>query len=174
MTCVICNHPPQLTITLDCNDIYCFLCLKEHIIKNTSTQNSSCKACQSSIDIDIEHLSKDFRNTLQNMCGNPVWLYRSNSQDGWWIYNIHTSETIENCHSNNLPTCSFFIGTKTYRVSFISNLQILVDPLNASEQPKQRNVKRVIFDQNSINELNIKGIAGLFFKTIEDEIGKFV
>ena len=180
MSCIKCNKPPQLPVTLDCNDVYCFLCLKEH----TSNSNTDCcnQQCNQQINIDITNISKDFRTTLLAMIGKSVWLYSSLSNDGWWMYNPDTSNVIENCFGNQLPTCSFLIGAKTYRIQFDNSgnhththTQTLISLATANNgNPKQRIVKRVTFTQSKIDQMNIKGIAGMYFKTIQDQIGKFV
>lgn len=172
MSCTKCNKAPQLPVTLDCGDVYCFLCLKEFI----SNGNTICfkTGCNHQTNLDINNVSKDFRATLLSFIGKNVWLYNSMSQDGWWMYNPDTSTTIENCYKNGLPTCSFLIGTKTYRIHFNNGMQTLVNLSIPSNNQKQRQVKRVVFTQSKIDQLNIKGIAGMYFKTIEDQIGKFV
>ena len=173
MNCTKCNKPVQLPVTLDCNDVYCYLCLKEWCANGG---NGTCfnQQCKQPITIDINNVSDDFRATLLGMVGKSVWLYNSVSNDGWWMYNPDTSNTIENCYNNHLPTCSFMIGTKTYRISFNDNVQALVNVNNSNAQQKQRSVKRVTFTQSKIDELNIKGISGMYFKTIVEQIGKFV
>lgn len=171
MSCAKCNSPPQLPVVLECGDIYCFLCLKQKIQK---TQETKCNNCQKLIDIEIDNISQDFRDTLANLVTKPVWMYSSKSQDGWWMYNIETLDAIERCYENDLPMCSFMIADKTYKIMFDTNIQSLVSLSDGSGQPKQRIVKRVLFSEQMIDQINIKGIAGLFFKTIEDEIGKFV
>jgi WWE domain len=172
MNCVKCNKPPQLPVTLTCNDVYCFLCLKEYMGNNNSTcYNQQCKQ---PITIDINHISEDFKTVLSGLNGKNVWMYNSVSNDGWWIYNPETSNNIEQCYSNGLPTVSFLIGTKTYRILFSSGVQTLISVNPTNGNGKQRTVKRVTFTQTHIDQLNIKGVAGIYFKTIEDQIGKFV
>jgi hypothetical protein len=150
------------------------LCLKEYTLNG----NSTCfnQQCRQQINIDIANVSEDFRAVLLGLVGKSVWLYSSVSADGWWMYNPDTSNTIENCYGNGLPTCSFMIGAKTYRIHFNDGVQTLVYPQGASQagNPKQRTIKRVTFTQSKVDQLNIKGIAGMYFKTIEDQIGKFV
>ncbi len=169
MSCSGCNKVARLPIVLDCNCTYCFLCLKDTI---QSGGGGKCNVCQTDITLDIDNVSEDFRDTLENLVNTPVWLYCSNSMDGWWMYDIDISKSIENCYTSNLPTCSFTVGAQTYRVMYSTMLQTLVSIGNQS--PKQRQIKRVVFTSNMIDQLNIKGISGIFFKTIEDQIGKFV
>lgn len=170
--CAKCNNPPQLPVTLGCGDMYCFLCLKEFM----SNGNTGCfkAGCQQQINIDIANVSEDFKLTLLSMIGKNVWLYSSMSKDGWWMYNPNMSKTIETCFGNGLPTCSFLIGTKTYRIQFSNNIQTSINVVAGANDQTQRQVKRVSFTQSKIDQLNIKGIAGMYFKTIEDQIGKFV
>jgi hypothetical protein len=170
--CKKCNNPPQLSVVLDCGCVFCFLCLKDYIsIQSTQSTQILC-ICGQPLSIDIDHVSEDFRTTLNGLQGKPVWLYSSLSGDGWWMYNIETSDQLERCYSGGLPTCSFQIGSKTYSANFQGAVQSLIssNPANA----KQREIHRVDFDNSIIEQINIKGIAGVYFKTIEDEIGKFV
>ena len=94
------------------------------------------------------------------------------SSDGWWMYNLSTSDQLERCFGMGLPTCLVQIGSHTYNVNYSSMLQTYV-PITPNDI-KQRSVKRVIFDSSVIDTMNIKGISGMYFKTIEAEIGKFV
>lgn len=164
--CAQCNNPPQLSVMSDCGTgcVYCFLCLKDYI----GSANGVCK-CGLPITIDIDHVSKDFKTQLETLNGKPVWLYSSASSDGWWMYNLSTSDQLEYCFNGGLPTCSFHIGKKTYNANFTSNTQTLV-----TGGSTQRPMKRAMFTADIIDQLNIKGIAGVYFKTIENQIGKFV
>lgn len=174
MTCVLCNKASQLPLTLKCNDVYCFLCLKDYCSKASPNPVCVKPGCGQPIDVDLDHVSKDFRTLLSSLQNKNVWLYSSASNDGWWMYNPDTVTTIENCYNSNLPTCSFLIGSKTYRISFRDSLQSLVTGNVNNATQKQRPVKRVTFTKDMVEQINIKGIAGMYFKTIEDEIGKFV
>lgn len=171
--CSVCNKPPQLSVISDCGTgcVYCFLCLKDYI-KNTI--GSPMCVCGQPMSIDVDNVSEDFRTTLRGLQGNPVWMYSSNSGDGWWMYNLKTSEQLERCFSGGLPTCSFQIGSKTYNANFSTGMQTLITAHPSGNDIKQRPMQRVLFDNDIIDQKNIKGIAGIFFKTIEDEIGKFV
>jgi hypothetical protein len=54
-------------------------------------------------------------------------------------------------------------------------MQTLVSPPPVDHnKPQRRRVKQVQFTNDKIEELNIKGISGVFFAKIEDEIGKFM
>ena len=177
MSCVKCIKPPQSPYTLDCDDVYCFLCLKDQITNGDNV--CARQGCQQLINVDLTNVSEDFRSTLLGLIGKSVWLYSSISSDGWWLFNPHTINTIEQCYTSGVPTCSFMIGTKTYNINFVNGVQNLVTVAlpgggGGGGNVKQRSVKRITFTQSKVDEINIKGIAGMYFKTIEDQIGKFV
>jgi len=174
MNCIKCNNPPQLPVKLTCNDVYCFLCLKYQMAAGNGNNTCLNQQCKQPITMDINHISEDFKTVLLGLIGKSVWLYNSVSNDGWWMYNPDTSKMIEQCYMNGLPTVSFLIGPYTYRIHFNDGVQTLVTLNGDGGNTKQRTVKRITFTQQQIDKLNIKGISGMYFKTIEDEIGKFV
>ncbi len=178
MSCIRCNKDPQLSVVIQgCGDAYCYLCLKDWVSTQNPANGGLVCICTQPLPqgLDIQHISRDFRKTLTDLNGKNVWLYSSNTGDGWWMYNIGTSNIIESSHSSGLPTCSFLIGSKTYRIEFNSLIQTLVSPAPADpSKPQRRRVMQVKFTNDKIKELNIKGISGVFFEKIENEIGKFL
>lgn len=189
--CAKCGQDPLLVVDLNCGDIYCFLCLKSIWIFNVMNSNIiKCLKCNMDSKVDIEHISRDFRTVLSGLAGKYVWLYISKSNDGWWMFDPKTSKNIETTYVQGIPQCSYNIGDTNYIVKFGADegeqmLNLNSTNLNSfnlnsfnlnSNNPivKYRKVKRVIFDKTSIKTMNIKGISGIFFEKIENEIGKFL
>jgi len=169
-TCVKCEKEAQLAVTVDCGDTYCFLCLKGQLL----TLDKKCKSCSSDIKMDINNISRDFHSVLTNLYGKHVWLYGSNSGDGWWMFDPKTTDLIETQYREGRPMCSYVIGPTTYHLSFGNDEGDQSSESVTSTTGKHRKVRRVILDKAMVKSINIKGISGVFFKKIEDEIGKFM
>lgn len=171
MSCAKCKRDPQLPVTLDCNDNYCYMCLKEMI----SLSMINCVGCQMPLNIDINNISKDFQQVLSDLVGKHVWLYRSVSGDGYWMFDPKITSSIDTSYKSGVPGCNYLLGSKIYRIRFGNEEgEQLYSTSPNDPSPKRRYVKRVQFDKDEIKRLNIKGISGIFFQKIEDEIGKFI
>lgn len=169
----VCTNDPQFPITLACDDVYCFLCLKDHVLKSGETFD--CVTCKKSVTVDLNHVSRDLRNLISNLKGEFVWLYRSVSGDGYWMFDPNTTTKIDNFYKSKLPLCTYRIGSKMYKMKFGNEEgEQIYESMPNDPNPKRRYVKRIVCDENELKRLNVKGISGIFFKKIEQEIGKFV
>lgn len=158
---------------LPCKDIACFLCVKDKQLNGGVT--TGCVKCGTPMNVDIDNVSQDLTNLINNLVGNSVWLYKSKSGDGHWMFDPKTTKIIEKAYLSKIPGCSYMIGMKTYSIVFKDDKgeqQYYSGPND--KNPKRREVVRVKFTKEEIKNWNIKGISGVFFKTIEEEIGKFV
>lgn len=167
--CSICLNHYDIPVVLDCNHTFCFLCIKE-----VNLHGMTCPLCRNNITIDLGNVFKDLRDKLQALVGKDVWLYASVSGDGWWMYNLEMNQNIENAYqqsqnannAHNAFTCQIRVAARTYDIDFTQQKQHF--------QNKERRIQRVTFDMDKIKEINIKGMAGVFFQKIQEQIGKFI
>lgn len=96
------------------------------------------------------------------------WMYSSNKQDGWWMYNKIINKIIEQMHkdyTSKTPNklMQITVNGCLYTIDFENEQQHLTRNVS-----KARNLKRINFKtdnelQKKILELNIKGVSGNYF-----------
>ena len=140
----ICVHPARL----ECNHVFCFLC-----VKGAAAQNRRCPMCRQPIPdvyFDSPHLIEDIKDDEIPLYEDGYqWFYEG--RNGWWLYDKRASDDIEDAHSKKLPKCELLIAGYLYVIDFEKMLQY-----RRSEPQRQRRVKRDRPDSEST-----KGIAGL-------------
>ena len=149
--CAICLQPIKLIFTLSCNHSFCYLCLKESLMKSCNT----CSLCRHPIDNSIiEHAKTSHTIDMNNHTSK--WLY-SGRNDGWWYYDTETSTDIERGYQQFLldptnSTINITVLGKTYTINFTEMTQRSLFNV--------RDIKR----ESDVDKSQIKGIAGLQLK----------
>jgi|SaaInlStandDraft_4_1057021.scaffolds.fasta_scaffold11884_3 hypothetical protein len=92
--CNICDKNDSMSVTLDCNHTFCFLCLKTNIKKQ-----SECPSCKKKININLQNTTiNDINYSLK--ITNNIWLYCSIYQNDWWMYDSNVSNSIETSYKS--------------------------------------------------------------------------
>lgn len=166
INCKICDDIAVLPINFNCNDIFCFLCIKSHL--NIS---NACPNCNNIINCDINKIHMSNLYLKPNLNRNIFWLY-SSYRNKWWCYDDKTNDMIDSMYNNYIIGSTedrynenniIKISKKKYRIDFNRFLQI--DILNSK---KQRKIKKIEFNKtenimDNYNALDILGIAGVKF-----------
>ena len=99
--CVVCMQPYDLPVMLDCGHVFCYICLK-----TANKSKDECPLCRAIITIDINRVvQRDLESKVSGMVGSPVWLYESNSKDGWWIYGVRSCTPLEDAYTLTFKVC---------------------------------------------------------------------
>lgn len=147
--CAICLQECVHAVRLMCNHIFCYLC-----IKGAANQSNRCAVCRQQIPnnyfqnpILIDGIdSKDmalFDDQFQ-------WLYEG--RNGWWLYDMRTSQDIEDAFKQNQSNCELLIAGFLYVIDFERMIQY-----RRYEPNRIRRIRRDRLDLNSA----VKGVAGL-------------
>jgi len=148
--CSICLEDPIFKIKLECNHIFCYLCLKTFLEKG----NLSCPNCRSSIEeciLEEAQACIDYIDEYYQEKGN--WTY-SGRNNGHWYYDKLTAGEIEEKYQNwkngGEPTFMIRILNRDYTINF--------EDMTQSSFGRKRTINRICDDDMS---LLIKGFAGL-------------
>ncbi|XP_055708698.1 E3 ubiquitin-protein ligase rnf146 [Phlebotomus papatasi] len=137
-----CIHPTRLP----CGHIFCFLC-----VKGVASKNRRCALCRRDIPPECLEHPELVRGTqdLSTSSGSEIrWFYEG--RNGWWQYDVRTSQEIEDAYARKEKTCSILVAGYLYCVDFESMIQMRQD-----DPSRRRRVKR---DLASVPK---KGVAGL-------------
>jgi len=98
--CSICDQVPTFPIKLSCDDIFCFLCIKTHII----ISSIGCPKCGKFVSDDLNNVLLNEVDDDNVFVSTVYWMYSSNVGNFWWCYDKITARIIENMfqHYNNL------------------------------------------------------------------------
>ena len=163
LECAICLQQCVHPVQLNCQHIFCYLCVK-------GVQKKQCPMCRSDISpesIDQPNLVKDgkelsskFKSDAEN--DTYSWFYKG--QNGWWEYEQRDLSDLEKAYTAAMDhekgnsstvkdkTCELLIAGHLYIIDFQQMIQYRKD------QPfRKRNVKREKQDKVS----DFKGVAGL-------------
>lgn len=162
--CSICLQNYQLPVKLECNHIFCFLCIKGANEKN----EKRCALCRQAIRNEYfskpnllnQNLLEDLLNKREEAEEAYVWYYEG--KNGWWRYDEQTNREIElkyNQFAEDKNLFKLVICGKLYFIDLENNLQIRVDNIHL-----KRKIKR---DKLNIDKL--KGIAGIKLHNNNDE-----
>lgn len=148
--CSICLEDPIFKIKLDCNHIFCYLCLKTFLEKG----KLSCPNCRADINesvLEEAHICIDYIDEYYQEKGN--WTY-SGRNNGHWYYDKITADEIEEKYQNwkDGGDSSFMIRilNRDYTIDFTDMTQ--------SSFGRKRTINRICDNDMS---LLIKGFAGL-------------
>lgn len=146
--CAICLQPIKLGYNLQCKHSFCYLCLKEAMLKSCNT----CPLCRHSIDLTIIENAKTSSN-IHIDSNKSIWLY-SGRNDGWWYYDTETDTIIEHAYQQFIihpdkSSIDITILGKSYTIDF--------NDMKQRSLYATRSIKR----ESEIDKSQIKGIAGL-------------
>lgn len=92
--CTVCNLYVNIPINKHCGHVCCFLCYMETSLDG---EKDKCKVCGSISDLSSDSVTTD--NDF-NDNSNYLWLYSSNYNDTWWIFNKVCNEYIETIYQD--------------------------------------------------------------------------
>lgn len=168
--CVICFNPLYMKLTLPCNHLFCFSCIKGQLVRLSRHQTAKCPLCNRPLSAQLVSQIKKNPKTLQNIVidnshkddRDGYWFY-SGRQNGWWAFDITSNESIENLYQKhqkgeNISHMNSLSITGMTRI-FDFDRMLQVNNYNQSS----RKIKRV--DKTNIENFrktqSIKGIAGV-------------
>ncbi|XP_054164846.1 E3 ubiquitin-protein ligase rnf146-like [Oppia nitens] len=155
--CAICLDVCLNGVRLDCNHIFCYLCVKG----SAQQSNNRCPVCRRPIDLDF------FENPT--LIGSVVWKNVVNDSDlqwqyegrnGWWLYDERTQTDIEKAFAANQSSVDVLITGFVYVIDFEAMVQY-----RRNNPIRTRRIRRQALDPK-----DTKGVAGLRtqFNPIED------
>ncbi|KAI1285599.1 E3 ubiquitin-protein ligase [Halotydeus destructor] len=146
--CAICLHKCVHPAKLECNHIFCFLC-----IKGAAYSSGRCPMCRQAIPESyfespqlLEEITEDEVKQYEE---GYQWFYEG--RNGWWLYDKRDIDQIEDAFQKKVSKCELLIAGFVYVIDFEKMMQY-----RRNEPQRQRRVKRDHLDTEST-----KGIAGL-------------
>lgn len=151
--CSICwNEPPVNAIRLDCNHLFCFLC-----IKSVAAATGRCALCRAEIDKDFDFGEFELVGEPKLPTGGPngmYWFYEGKT--GWWLYDADTNKELEEAHQNGMKQIERLISGQIYVINLVMSKQY-----QKSEPSRSRKICRRKLDLD-----NILGMAGIRDKNL--------
>ncbi len=146
--CAICLQGCVHAVRLRCNHIFCYLC-----VKGATNQSKRCPICRQVVESNYfenpilidDIIAKD----IKLFDDNKQWFYEG--RNGWWVYDMRTSQDIENAFKSNESKCELLIAGFLYVIDFERMIQY-----RRNEPNRMRKIRR---DRPDIN--STKGVAGL-------------
>ena len=146
--CTICwNEPPVNAIRLECNHVFCFLC-----IKSVASATGRCALCRAEIDQDFEVGEFDLVGEAKFPAGSNdgyFWFYEG--KRGWWLYDADTNKELEEAYQNGGKRIEKLIAGQVYVIT-LRNLS----QYQKSDSSRSRKICRHTLDLD-----NILGLAGI-------------
>lgn len=181
--CAICLCKVLYPVTLSkCKHTFCFICIKT--VNMSNRDDFKCPMCRA--ELDVQELTKvkvdDKDKAIQQFINNEIWLYQSNDKKGFWIFDKLTNQQLIILHRAHIlarntqaknsqsddedsdddsspnPLPIVRLGAAKYAINFDSMTQHDVST------GCTRTIFCVpIFDEDSIKQHRIRGIAGVYF-----------
>lgn len=146
--CSVCwCEPPVNAVRLECNHIFCFLC-----IKSVALATGRCALCRSEINADFEHGHLDVEGEAKLPSPSDdgyFWFYEGKT--GWWLYDAETNRELEQAYENEDKLIEKLIAGQVYVISLRKLKQY-----QKSDRSRTRKICR-----DTLELENILGIAGL-------------
>lgn len=118
--CSICwIDPPTNAVKVDCNHIFCFLC-----IKSAASFTKKCPLCRADITTDFDVGQFELVGTVK--LPNPnrdgtFWFY--GGRKGWWMYDADTSSELENARQMGWKKVQRLIAGQVYVMNIAKGKQ---------------------------------------------------
>ena len=172
--CAVCLQPCLHPVKLNCNHIFCFLC-----VKGVALQSKRCPMCRREIPreyFDNPNLLKPLEpqpkkeeqdddheeDEAEAEAGDDDreaeareeeigWYYEG--RNGWWRYDERTSSELESFHKKGAKGCEMLIAGSIYFIDLENMIQC-----RRNEPNRRRRIKRDVADIPS------KGVAGILYK----------
>lgn len=156
--CSIChNEPPINAVQLDCNHIFCFLC-----IKSASEITGLCPLCRAEIGIEFNFQEHEILGTARVPTSSDGYYWFYEGFKGWWLYDAETNQKIEEAHSE------YKTGGPTTVERFIAGFIYTIDFQSMNQKRKEGDGRERKICRATLELENILGMAGLKGKDIEE------
>lgn len=142
--CGVCLDIPTLTIKLDCEHKFCYLCIKQCFLSDIN----GCPLCRTNICPEILNKACAFED-INDETG--IWQYESRTIGEWWFYENGINNSLEIAWTKDLKQINVEILGVFYKINFKTMTQ-------TSTTGYSRRIRR-----NNKKE-EVKGIAGLIYK----------
>ena len=148
LDCAICLDNCLNGVRLDCNHIFCFLCVKGSVQQSSNR----CPICRQPIAIDYF----DNPSLIENVDWTSVpkaeamqWQYEG--RNGWWLYDTRSLREIDKAVAHNETKLEVLIAGFVYVIDLDKMIQYRKDHPN-----RIRRIRRHLIEPNTT-----KGVAGI-------------
>lgn len=100
MSCHICKEPYVNPVTLSCNCVFCYICIKDHVLHlmdiTKDKDNSLCPKCDNLFSLPITE--PKVKN--DEIVGMIHWAYSGNNC--WWAFANEDSKSLERMYQTHI------------------------------------------------------------------------